>query len=264
MKIDLLVIDPQTDFCQPGGALYVTNAENDMSRLATMVKRLGTKINRIHVTLDSHHLIDIAHPKWWKNSKGEEPTPFTIITSKEVKDGTWTTRQPQALRRSQEYIEALEAGGRYPLCIWPPHCLIGSNGHAVTPVLFNALLEWEQNYKMVDYVTKGSNPWTEHYSAISAEVPDANDPTTQLNVDLIKTLEEADILVVAGEAGSHCVANTLRDIRAAYGNDDKMKRVVLLEDAMSPVTGFEQLQSEFFNDMKQAGVQFSTTTEFLK
>lgn len=264
MRIELLVIDPQIDFCKPGGALYVTNAENDMSRLSTMIKRLGAKINQIHVTLDSHHLIDIAHPKWWKNSKGEEPKPFTIITAQEVKSGVWTTRQPGALKRTTEYLEDLERGGRYPLCIWPPHCLIGSQGHAVFPELFDALVEWEQNYKLVDYVTKGSNIYTEHYSAICAEVPDPNDPTTQMNVELIKSLESADKLVVAGEAGSHCVANTLRDIRAAYGSDDKMKRVVILEDAMSPVSGFEQLQKEFFDEMKQAGVEFSTTTEFLK
>jgi len=263
MKIDLLVIDPQTDFCQPGGALYVTNAENDMSRLAAMIARLGTKINRIHVTLDSHHFIDIAHPQWWKDSKGTAPAPFTIISAQEVESGVWQTRQPGAAKRSLDYLKDLEKSGRYPLCIWPPHCLIGSQGHTVFPELFNALVEWEKNYRMVDYVTKGSNPFTEHYSAISAEVPDPNDPTTQLNVDLIKTIEEADMLVVAGEAGSHCVANTMRDIRAAYGNDDKMKRVVLLEDAMSPVPGFEKLQAEFFDEMKLAGVQFSTTKQFL-
>lgn len=265
MKIELLVIDPQIDFCKPGGALYVTNAENDMTRLAAMIKRLGTKINEIHVTLDSHHLIDIAHPKWWRNSKGEEPKPFTIITAQEVKNGMWTTRQPGALKRTIEYLDALETGGRYPLCIWPPHCLIGSQGHAVFSELFDTLVEWEQNYKMVDYVTKGSNIWTEHYSAIAAEVPDPNDPTTQINVELIKALEGADKLVVAGEAGSHCVRNTVLDLKAAYGsNNDKLKRLVILEDAMSPVPGFEQLQSEFFDEMKQDGVEFSTTTEFLK
>jgi nicotinamidase-related amidase len=264
MRIDLLVIDPQIDFCQPGGALYVPNAENDMTRLATMVKRLGKKIDKVHVTLDSHHLVDIAHPIWWRNSKGDAPSPFTIITAQEVKNGTWTTRQPSQAKRSLEYLEALETGGRYPLCIWPPHCLIGSAGHAVAPVLYDALREWESSFRLVEYVTKGSNIYTEHYSAISAEVPDPSDPSTHLNVDLINTLEEADILLVGGEAGSHCVANTLKDIRAAYGNDDKMKRIVLLEDAMSPVPNFEQLQSDFFAEMKQAGVQFSRTTDYLK
>lgn len=264
MRIDLLIIDPQNDFCKPSGALYVPGAENDMKRLATMVNRLGAKIDKIHVTLDSHHLVDIAHPIWWRNSKGEQPNPFTIITAQELRDGVWNTRIPSFAKRTLEYLELLEANGRYPFCIWPPHCLIGSEGHSVVPVLFDALSKWEESFQMVNYVTKGSNPYTEHYSAVAAEVPDPNDPTTQMNVDLIKTIDSADMLVIAGEAGSHCVANTLRDIRSAYNDDEKMKRVVILEDAMSPVTGFEQLQSDFFTEMKSIGVQFNTTTEFLK
>jgi nicotinamidase-related amidase len=264
MKTALLIIDPQIDFCQPGGALYVTNAENDMHRLSNMISRLGSKINEIFVTLDSHHFVDIAHPIWWRNSKGEEPAPFTIITSQEVKNGVWTTKQPGYLKKSIEYLESLESGGRYPHCVWPPHCLIGSTGHAVFPELFAELTQWENKFRMVDYVTKGSNIYTEHYSAVSAEVPDPNDPTTQLNVELIKSLENVDKLIIAGEAGSHCVANTVRDIRSAFNDDAKMKRIVILEDAMSPVPGFEQLQSEFFDEMKKVGVEFNTTTDFLK
>ena len=29
-RIELLIIDPQNDFCDPSGALYVGGAENDM------------------------------------------------------------------------------------------------------------------------------------------------------------------------------------------------------------------------------------------
>jgi len=40
-RIDLLIIDPQVDFCDPSGALYVPGAEKDMERLSEMVKRFG-------------------------------------------------------------------------------------------------------------------------------------------------------------------------------------------------------------------------------
>jgi DNA-binding transcriptional ArsR family regulator len=43
----------------------------------------------------------------------------------------------------------------------------------------------KENFKMVDFVTKGSNYWTEHYSAVQADVPDSQDPTTMLNTELI-------------------------------------------------------------------------------
>jgi hypothetical protein len=41
-------------------------------------------------------------------------------------------------------------------------------------------------------VTKGENPWTEHYSAVQAEVPDDDDPRTQLNRTADRRLDQAD------------------------------------------------------------------------
>ena len=34
MRVELLAIDCQNDFCDPDGALYVPGAENDMTHLA--------------------------------------------------------------------------------------------------------------------------------------------------------------------------------------------------------------------------------------
>jgi nicotinamidase-related amidase len=132
------------------------------------------------------------------------------------------------------------------------------------PELREALQQWEQQrFAMVDYVTKGSNPWTEHYSAVCADVPDPADPGTQINTRFIQTLAEADIVVIAGEAGSHCLANTVRDVADSFGDDATIKRLVLLEDATSPVPGFERLQAEFIREMRGRGMQVTTTRDFL-
>ncbi len=263
MQVELLIIDPQIDFCDPKGALYVTGAEADISRLARMVRRLAPKLDDIHVTLDSHHFVDIAHPIFWKDSSGHHPAPFTIISAPEVETGRWTTTQPGMYRRALAYVQTLAKNGRYPLCIWPPHCLIGSPGHAVMPELFAALAEWEQRFALVDYVTKGSNIWTEHYSAIQADVPDPADPSTQINTALIQTLLKADLIAVAGEAGSHCLANTVRDVANNFGDDSFVSKIVLLIDATSPVPGFETFQDDFLREMTGRGMKLSTTTDFL-
>jgi nicotinamidase/pyrazinamidase len=263
-KVHLVIIDPQIDFCDPRGALYVKGAECDIQRLAAMVTRIAPKLDDIHVTLDSHRLIDVAHPIFWKDSSGNSPAPFTILTAKDVESGRWTPVLPSLYRRMLDYVCALEANGRYPLCIWPPHCLIGSPGHGVVPELHRALQQWEaQRYAMVDYVTKGSNPWTEHYSAVCADVPDPTDPGTQINTRLIQTLMEADIVAIAGEAGSHCLANTVRDIADNFGDDSYIRRLVLLEDATCPVPGFENYQTDFIREMCGRGMQLAKTTDFL-
>ncbi|MDP6118153.1 MAG: hypothetical protein QGF00_02525 [Planctomycetota bacterium] len=258
----LLVIDPQVDFCDPEGALFVTGAQEDMQRLSEFISRNADKLEAIHCTLDNHHVMDIAHPLWWQDSDGNPPDPFTIIDPDAVESGAWSTAQTDARGRSLNYVKTLGQNGRYPLCIWPPHCLIGSSGAAVLPELFAAFTDWEASgRKTVNYIRKGSNPWTEHYSAIQADVPDPEDPGTLLNASLIHALEEADQVFIAGEAGSHCVANTVRDLAENFRDSDSIKKLVLLEDTTSPVPGFESFQEEFLEDLSARGMQLTLTVD---
>lgn len=264
MNIQLLIIDPQNDFCNPNGSLYVPGADEDMKRLAVMLERIGNKLTDIHVTMDSHRVVDVAHPVFWKDSLGKSPKPYTIISADDVKDGKWQTTNPAVIQRGLDYVTQLESNGRYPLCIWPEHCIIGSWGHSIYPAVSDALINWERReFAMVRYVTKGSNLFTEHYSALQADVIDPTDPTTMLNTDLIEILEVADLVAITGEALSHCVASTGKDIISNFG-DDAIKKLVLLEDTTSNVPGFEQLGIDFVNEAVSKGMQVSTSIEFLK
>lgn len=269
--IKLLVIDPQVDFCDgtAKGNLAVPGAYDDMSRLATMVGRLGGRLDDIGVTLDSHRTIDIAHAPWWVNSHGQNPAPFTLITSADVSSGLWTPRNPQWRARSLDYVKQLESNGKYVLVVWPTHCLIGSPGHNVHPDLFSALRRWEEReFGMVNFVTKGANPFTEHYSAVQAEVPDPNDPTTMLNVDLIDSLRDCDDLLLAGEALSHCVKATVTDIADNIG-DEHIKKFVFLTDCSSSVPvvpggpDFPAIGQQFVRDMMARGMRVTKSTEYL-
>lgn len=171
---------------------------------------------------------------------------------------------PGLQKRAQDYVDHLEKNARYPLCIWPPHCLIGSWGHNVQPELHKSLTEWEEKrFRTIDFVTKGSNPFTEHYSAVKADVPDPKDPTTQINSRFIQVLMDADEVLVAGEAGSHCLANTVRDIAQEFGDDSYVQKLTVLEDATSPVPGFENLQEDFVNEMKSRGMKIATTKTWM-
>jgi nicotinamidase-related amidase len=260
MKVSLLIVDPQNDFCHPNGALFVPGANEDMQRLSKWIQKYHQKLDEIHVTLDSHRLFDVAHPIFWKNDKGENPAPFTLISVDMVKNGEWVPTVQALTKRMIDYVEMLEKNGRYPLCIWPPHCLIGSWGHGIVTELYTALMEWEKiPPAMVNYVAKGSNPYTEHYSAIKADVPDSADDSTQLNTKLIADLMKADMIVIAGEASSHCVANTIRDIANEFGDDSLVKKFVYLEDCCSPVPMFEQFETDFIAEMKSRGMQISNT-----
>ncbi len=264
MNVQLLIIDPQNDFCSPNGNLFVPGANNDMNRLTKMIKRIGKKLNGINVTLDSHRTVDIAHPIFWIDSNGKNPDPFTIISVDDVKNGVWRATLPGLQNKAMEYVQKLKDNDRYILCIWPEHCIIGSNGHAIYPELSDELLAWEkQNFKLINYVTKGSNIFTEHYSAVKADVEQPDDPSTLLNTPLLDLLSDSDIVAITGEALSHCVANTVSDIADNFG-EENIKKLVLLEDTTSNVPGFENLGEDFVKEMTSRGMKISTSVDFLK
>lgn len=265
----LVIIDPQNDFMDiQNAALPVIGASADMDRIANLVNEIGDDFYDIQITLDSHHNYHIAHPMFLINSAGENPSPGMQITVKDIKDGVWRARIQQHQNLLLEYVEQLESNGKYVLTVWNPHCLIGSWGHQVYTPLFEALSDWEiRNVAIVGKTTKGSNWSTEHYSAVQADVNRPDDPSTQLNTNFIQTLMDADRVYFAGEASSHCVANTVRDIVDNFGTAS-LDNLYLIKDAMSAVVipnviSFQDLADDFFKDMKGKGLHTCTVEEII-
>jgi len=264
-RIEMLIIDPELDFCQPGAPLFVTGADGDMSRLAKMVGRIYKDLDDIHITQDAHHWFDVGHPCFWLDGNFKHPDPFQTLSPDDLKTSKWRPAVSILQQKMLDYVTALESGGRYPLWVWPPHCLIGSPGVTIVPDLFAAVGMWEAHKKtaFVDYVTKGTNPYTEHYSAVKAEVPDPEDSLTQINTRFVETLKGADIILAGGEAGNFCLANTLRDIAHEFGDDSLVSKIILIEDATSPVgPNGQQEQDDFIHEMVGRGMRTTTTDKF--
>jgi nicotinamidase/pyrazinamidase len=121
-----------------------------------------------------------------------------------------------------EYMKRLEEKGRFKLCIWLEHCLIGSPGHAVVDVVREALDEWsETTGGSIEWVLKGQNVLTEMDSALEAEIPVSKSNT--FNEELQTSLLASDRLLVCGQAMSHCVNYTLRDIVSRWPKEETSK-----------------------------------------
>ena len=183
LNVQLLIVDPNIDFMgNDDGSPYsetlvsgvvrtaslpVKGAVSDAKRAAALIDRIGHKLDDIHVTLDSHHTMHIAHPDMWLDGNGRQPAPYTLIKASDMKSGMWRARNPGHQKRLYDYLVALEATGRLH-CIWPPHCRIGTWGHNVEPTLEAALTSWERTeIAVVDYVTKGSSVLVRNTSAAS-------------------------------------------------------------------------------------------------
>jgi nicotinamidase-related amidase len=279
----LLIIDPQNDF-HPGGSLAIPTADADAERTARFIRAHARRIDRIVVTLDSHQRVHIAHGIFWVNDAGDRPTPFTLITRDDVARGKWRAADASKQRTAEAYTRKLEEKGRFTLCIWPEHCIIGSPGHNVRPSILAAINEWaESSMKEVTFVWKGTNCLTEMYSALRAEVPVEAERREEVEAErseeaeaevpveskgLLNALRESSQLFVCGQALSHCVNFTVRDLVESYeadagGSDeaDRLASIGILRDGTSVVPGFEEAGATFLADMEAKGVSILTSID---
>lgn len=258
MPAGFLIIDAQFDFCNPEGALYVPGAPDDMLRIADLIETAGHQIDQLFLTLDTHQVLDISHPGYWKNSNGDQPAPFTAIKAADVDNGTWA---PRFFRNEViSYLKNLEQNGEFGHIIWPEHCLAGTKGAALTEIIAKVCRDWSaKNNKNYITLTKGTHPLTEHFGIFQAQVPIDNVPETQFNYELFDKLKSFDLLLIAGEARSHCVATSLKQL--LMKDIQLASNIVMLEDGMSDVTGLGHLAQPIFRFAKEHGVRFMSCAE---
>jgi len=255
--IPLLVIDDQVDFTFPEGALFVAGrsgrgAMEVQDRLAQFVYRNLAAITQVTCTMDTHLPFQIFFPSAHLRDDGTHPDPHTVIAAADYRQGVYRPNPAVAKqigvdpvwleRQFVHYCESLEQSGKYKLYLWPYHCLLGTNGHRLAGVidemrLFHAFARGAENRPEI----KGGNPLTEHYSVFAPEVATCWDgqpiPGAQKNTKLIRTLLEADRIVMAGLASSHCVKESIADFLCSLQAQDPAlaRKVTILRDCTAPV-----------------------------
>ena len=254
-RISLITIDVQNTFCIPGFELFVAGksgngAVEDNQRLVEFIYRNSNVITQITATLDTHTAMQIFHPVFLINEEGEHPNPYTLVSHEDVLAGRWRIN-PQITnslgidegygqRHLLHYTRELKERQKYDLAIWPYHAMLGSIGHAMVSSVEEALFfHTITRNSQADVMIKGNNPFTEHYSAIGPEVLDGPEGETisERSEKFLTKLRDFDMVIIAGQAKSHCVAWTIDDLLHDVCSFDEslVKKVFLLEDCTSPV-----------------------------
>ncbi|MGH7467622.1 MAG: nicotinamidase [Longimicrobiales bacterium] len=253
-RVHLLLIDVQKDFCFPQGALFVAGrsgrgALEDNDRTARFIYDNLDRLTEISCTMDTHFPHQIFFPSFWLQPDGKPPAPHREVSTAELRAGAlrpnpalatwlaagdveWLTRQ------TQYYCAELEKAGKYKLYLWPPHCLLGSEGHTLAGVVHEARLFHAYARAARAWVEiKGANPLTEFYSALAPEVPSRHDGglLEEPNTSFLRTLLEFDAVIIAGQASSHCVKSTIDDLLSRI-EPELARKVYILRDCMSAVT----------------------------
>jgi len=132
------------------------------------------------------------------------------------------------------------------------------------PEYHQALADWsKKNLTWVNYINKGVNPFTEHFGIFRANVEMAEDANTQINQGLFQTLNSFDEIYLAGQARSHCVVNSMKqllEIAPALAS-----KLIILEDGMSDVAGLPQdfydMVNKMYTDAIAKGVRTAKITD---
>jgi nicotinamidase-related amidase len=290
IRVSLVLVDCQNTFCIPGFELFVggrsgTGAVEDNIRLCEFIYRNLHRITEISATLDTHASLQIFHPAFWVDEHGGHPEgAATVITPEDLEQGVWGVNPDVARsvgsgdrdwldRYVLHYVRRL-ASRRYPLMIWPYHAMLGGIGHALVSAVEEALFFHSIGRTIsTRFEVKGGNPLTENYSALSAEVlqgPDG-ERIAEKNTPLIDRLLSFDVVVIAGQAKSHCVAWTIHDLLGEIQarNPGLAQRVFILEDCTSPVVvpgvvDFTEPANEAFERFAEAGMNLVRSTDPLE
>jgi nicotinamidase-related amidase len=274
VRVAAFGIDCQIGFATPGASLFVPGAVEDTTRTIEWLYRNLDRITQIAFSLDTHRVFQIFHPAWWIDDEGKHPAPFTNISAADLRDGTWRPIAHPA--ECLEYVKQLEKAGRYVLTVWPYHTLLGGVSHALVPALmeaamFHALVRQAQTH----FETKGTHAMTENYSVLAPEVRELGGKSVgTFNAAFFKMLMDFDRVYVFGQAKSHCVLSTLRDMQRHIASTDPalMDKIYVLGDATSPVPAppvdplppaldFPRLADEAFAELAAAGMHIVTTRD---
>ncbi|GAB4513873.1 MAG: hypothetical protein OHK0046_15180 [Anaerolineae bacterium] len=261
-KIYLLLIDMQVDFIHPDGNLSVPGAVEDTQRVVEWIYTHAGEISKIGASLDSHLPIQIFYSTWWQDADGRAPSPYTVITSDEVRAGKW---QPRYEREwSFNYVEQLEDTSKKQLMIWPFHTMIGTPGQTLVPALYEAIAYHSAARQTEPYfLTKGMIAKSEYYSAIEPEVKVPGDPNGDAKTAFMDELAQYDLIYVAGQAKSHCVLETTTSLMRYYP-PEIVAKIRVLEDGMSsvahPVIDFDALADEQYARFAENGLTLTRTT----
>jgi nicotinamidase-related amidase len=165
----------------------------------------------------------------------------------------------------------LKKGSRYDLTVWPYHAMLGGIGYALVSSIEEAIFfHTIGRYSQPDFQMKGNNPQTEDYSVLGPEVLEDVEgrQIAQRNTRFIQKLLQFDIVIIAGQAKSHCVAWTIADLLVDILLRDKKlaEKVYLLEDCTSPVVVPEVLDytdqaNAAFRRFAEAGMHVVRSTD---
>lgn len=256
-KVIVIGIDEQLDF-MPDGALGVPNADKDVERFTKFIYDNMDEISKIAVSIDTHIPHQIFHPCWWIDKDGNHPAPYTEIKLADLDKGNY--RAVIKPIESRDYVMHLEQDGKKTLVVWPYHCIQGTTGCSLDNQFSNMVYFHSVAKRSIPItIIKGQDPLSEMYGFLRPEY----DRKGYVNLEFLNLLTNYDMIIIGGEAKSHCVLESIKQILEHFANQPEItNKIYILEDCMSSIPGFEDITNATFDDFRKIyGVHIVKSTD---
>lgn len=215
-----LIIDPQYDFVDKLGKLYVKGADTAIENIAQFLVKNRDCFKDVVITQDTHQRFHISSQWFWD----DKVKPGTVITKEDIKSAKYI---PLATRDEIDYDLMFEGIDKYgPITIWPSHCLEGTSGQSIPLKLMREVNNWGIR-KRRSYIIqkKGDIPVLESFSALTEE--------NILGVKQFWRNQKYDKVYICGFAKDYCVAYTVADMIKTGEYENKL---VFVEPCMSSIS----------------------------
>ncbi len=258
-KVCLLIIDPQYDF-EDYGTLAVKGAIEDFKRLLRFAYKYIDKITRIMLSLDTHSLFHVFSKICWQDKNGKYVDPYTAITKEAVDNGEYIpVMYPDTYRK---YVKGLKECSKQELMIWTLHCLEFTKGwlpeqELVKLIYFHEALRRSRPLG----IEKGQGPYSEMYGIFKEEYPKGG--VQKVNTNLTKAIADYDMIIIGGEAKSHCVIESVKQFLEVYSDKpDITSKVYFLMDCCSCISGCEdRTNAELLELQKKYNINLVNSTD---
>ena len=262
-RVILVNIDNEGDFVNKNGLLSVEGADLAAHRTARFIDTHLDRLTTILSSMDKHGLKHIFLASWWVNREGKHPAEYSQITYEDIQNKTWLPRFDK--QWSVDYVRTLQK-----FTIWPVHCVAGTAGSEIVPVIAQAISRHGLLRRSVHLeLLKGQNLRTEHYGIFGAEVEDPKDPGTKLNTGLMRDISGYNRSYWLGQEANHCVRRSLEQYIAwcEEFNPEAIHRMRYVTDCVSLLPLGPEYQTDadrsLFNMVQKGMLLVNSSDQFI-
>lgn len=197
--------------------------------------------------------------------RGEHPRDYTAVTAEMIwhkeknANGLWWPVLDQD--ENFDYGQKLKEKRGTPIVTWPRHCTRFTPGQSIDQAVWACIVLHALLRRIEPLIfMKGLTRKSEYYGILGPEVIIAGDTNAQMNLPGLQLYTQFDIIIIDGQAGSHCVLRTVQQLFEYIMEKapDQISKLIVVKDGVSCIPGYETETEAAYIEMEKRGLRRMT------